>query len=150
MPSIAKLPNGLTILQNKFVNEYLTNGLNGAQAVLDAGYNTFRINAPIVANTILKVPAVQKAIEKKVQAIQDSHGINFEWKLKKLKRVIEDTIPDEGWSTKEAFSVGIKALAELNKMQGDYAAEKRTVTNLNIDTDVKEVKEYIDKYKREY
>lgn len=140
------LPNSnLTLKQRAFVSEYLTNGLNGAQAVLDAGYETDRINAPTIAHNQLRKPAVQEAVEQELAMMEVDHGITFDYKIGKLKTIVERTIPDDGfYGAADGYKTGISAIAELNKMQGHYAAEKRVNVNVNAEGNLEQLKEIMD------
>jgi hypothetical protein len=83
--------------------------------------------------------------------------MDFDFKIQKLKKVIDDFIPAETEVLEpKKVSVGLQAVAEANKMQGDYAAEKRVTVNANVELDplVKATQELLEslivKNEREY
>lgn len=59
---------------------------------------------------------------------------------------------DEDLVIPECAKTAIAAIAELNKMQGDYSAEKRANVNLNVnvDADLKRASEILDEVKQKY
>lgn len=115
----------LTQMQYNFCSNYIKNGFNVKQAALDAGYSDYY--ARTKANYLIEIPSIRTRVERAYQKAESNLGMDWQWKLKKLKRVIDAYIPDEGEIALNTFetSVAIKALAELNKMQGDYAPDKR-------------------------
>ena len=117
--------NLLTQKQYNFCSSYIKNGFNAYQAAIEAGYSHHYANTK--APMLLKLEPIKERIEKAYQVAEDKLGISWQWKLKKLKRVIEAYIPDDPEANLNTFetTVGLKALAELNKMQGDYAPDKR-------------------------
>lgn len=128
--------------ERKFCIAYLTNGQVMQQAALTAGYseeyaakNSFRL---------MQKPYIKDYIEKRLAQMDKELGVTFEWKVKKLKSVIDRAIPDDEIESDLSASVGISAIQELNKMQGHHSAEKRVNTNLNSDTDVENVKELME------
>jgi hypothetical protein len=76
----------------------------------------------------------------------------YGWKIHKLVNLINICTPDCTDITKDDINANatISAIAELNKMQGHYAAEKSINTNLNIDADFQKVRELVEKNKKEF
>jgi hypothetical protein len=79
-----------------------------------------------------------------------------EWKKRKLIKIINKLSKISELDAKSAKPV-ISAIAELNKMDGHYSAEKVITTNLNVDTDLKKVseeshkaQEILEKYRSKY
>lgn len=139
---MSKRKKYLSEQERKFCISYLTNGQVMQKAALAAGYseqyalkNSFRL---------LQKPDVKDYIEKRLEQMDKELGVTFEWKVKKLKNVVDRAIPDDEIESDLAATVGISAIQELNKMQGHHSAEKHVTTNLNVDTDVENVKTIMD------
>jgi phage terminase small subunit len=115
----------LTQKQYNFCSSYIKNGFNAYQAAINAGYshNYANVKAPM----LLQHPIIKQRIEKAYTKAEDQLGMDWQWKLRKLKRVIDTFIPDDDTTKLNTFETGIalKAIAELNKMHGDYAPDKR-------------------------
>ena len=115
----------LTQKQFDFCSSYIKNGFNAYQAALSAGYthNYANVKAPL----LLQHPIIKARIEKAYDKTENQLGLDWQWKLKKLQRVINEFIPDDSTKRLNTFETGIalKAIAELNKMHGDYAPDKR-------------------------
>lgn len=145
MSTSGKLRHGnVTIKQRKFVTNYIQNGLNGAKAIRDAGYETDAVNSTTLACQTLKHPAVKKLVEKEVRRLEKDFGLTFDYKIKKLKKILDNTIPDDDCATPEHYRVGISAISELNKMQGHHAAEKRVNLNLQTDANIDQLRSVMD------
>jgi phage terminase small subunit len=139
----------LTELERKFVNLYVMNNFTANEAVTICGYNTQ------TAYNLLKRNDIMEAITKITKEIDLRHAISFDYKIQKLKHIIELCAGDAVDSFKEADTrTAIAAIAELNKMQGHYAVEKHQHTNINLDVDVETTKVLLDemraKHKQEY
>ena len=85
-----------------------------------------------------------RALEK-----QRKDKLDFNYKIYKIKRVIDEFIPDDSILDHRVVSVALQAIAESNKMQGHYSAEKVITTNLNMDADLKVTKEAAEQTMRE-
>ena len=143
----------LTAKQYAFVREYMDTDGNIRQAALNAGYSVKYAAAQ--GAQLMRNPVVKKEIDNYIKTIERKHEITFEWKINKLKNIIELCADKKATSHKDINpTAAIAAISELNKMQGHYSAEKHVNTNINIDTDLDAAKEYIEelqlKYKREY
>ncbi len=115
----------LTTQQEEFVINYIKNGYNAYNAALTAGYSkTF---ADTGAYKLVHHPIIQKRLTKALKRADNKLNMTFEWKMKKLKRIIDQYIPDDiNVELKESqVKIGLQAMGELNKMQGDYAPDKR-------------------------
>ena len=120
----------LTQKQYDFTINYIKNGFNAYQAALSAGYSPTYSN--IHAHKMLEHPIVKKHIQKAYQKLDRKIDITVEWKAKKLKRIVDNILPDDGSPDLVAcYKDAIKAINELNKMQGDYAVTK----TLNVTVD---------------
>lgn len=139
--------------EQKFCDAYLNNGFNAMKAGLAAGMPEKEAHAHSYA--ILKRPRVQAFLEKRAKKVEDKLGVTFDWKIRKLKKIVDALIPDgEERVSHENANAGRAAIAELNKMQGHLSAEKHVNANINIDADIESAKELlvrlIEKHKREY
>ena len=144
------LSKPLTQKQYNFAVNYVKNGFDAHKAAIDAGYSYHTAKTQgisILSNTGVK-QIVDKAYQKAEKKIVNTLGITFVWKMKRLKAIVEQYIPVDGTYLKgHEVKVGIQALSEMNKMQGDYAPDKRL--NLTVDatsTKMKEVRKIYDAY----
>ena len=122
----------LTELQYKFAHLYIANGFNAYDAALEAGYSeTF---ARISSHKLPVNPRIQKRITEITSDERSCLGLSWEYKAGKLKKVIDRYIPDDDNidMKKEEVKVALLAIAELNKMQGDYAPDKKLSVNMDI------------------
>jgi phage terminase small subunit len=141
----------LTKQERLFCENYLLEG-SGHAAALKAGYK-----GQATASRLLLKPHIREYIEKRQAHICSEYNVKFGEKIKKLMDIIDGLTPEEIKKIKpDAARVIIMAIAELNKMQGDYPAEKRVNANLNVNTDtdllqVRQIQQQLlDQYKREY
>lgn len=151
----------MTEQQQRFAEAFISNGRLGKQAALEAGY----LNAKVSACNLLRMPAVLNYVSRRVNEQSIVLGLTFDYKIAKLKTVMDLAIPDnvEDMTAEELaksmtvkISDGLSAISESNKMQGHYSPEKHVNANLNVNTDVdlKELKKITDelfvKHQKEY
>ena len=109
-------------MQYAFCSAYIRNGFVIKDAAIEAGYS------PLVASTqaykLLQNPAIKQAVSKAIVKAENRLGLTFEWKLKKLKTVIDSIIPDNDFKPSKHTKIALQAISELNKMHGDYAPDK--------------------------
>lgn len=143
-----KSKDGLTNKQKLFVKEYIANGRNGKKAALAAGYSE-NCAGEIACENLYK-PKIREYLEETMREIHDKIGATIEWKAKMLKKCADRCMPEE--ESKRFMPVSmISAIAELNKMTGDYAATKsESNVNLNVDEDVEKARNISKSKKREY
>lgn len=138
-----------------FADIYLVNH-NATQAALDAGYSAK--SAAVQGCKMLHYPDIADYIASNLakhdKKVMDVVIDNAAWKKEKLTQIINELSAEI--DAKSAKPI-ISAIAELNKMEGHYSAEKVITTNLNIDTDLQKVAEesrkaqkVLDKYRSEY
>lgn len=138
----------LTNKQQAFCKYYVRNGFNATKAALKAGYK--KTTAASTGSENLQKPEIKKKIDELQRKVEEKMEMTFEWKLEKLKKAIEAGLIDseEGVEIKNA-SLFLGAMSESNKMQGHYAAEKKT-----NETDIKEavdlLNEFIEKNKKDF
>lgn len=115
--------NDMDDQQAQFAINYIKNGRNAYKAALDAGYSPKHAKAN--SYTIVNQPAVKQALRKALVKAERKLSATYEYKIKKLMRVINTYIPDEGELNNNEVKTAISAITELNKMHGDYAPDKR-------------------------
>jgi hypothetical protein len=119
------------------------------EAALMAGYP--ETSAQRVAFKLLGKRNAQQYVKSVAMAAGCKIGWEYEEKLKKLKLVADLAIPDDAETIEDIHhQAGIAAIAESNKMQGHYSAEKIVNTNVNVDVDLQQVHDLLEEYKREY
>ena len=124
----------LTTMQFAFCTEYVRNGGNAHQAALTAGYSPSfsRFKAPELINK----PHIAARMETALRRVEHKLDVSFEWRINKLKRLVNAIIPeDDGKIIVAQGKVAIQALAEINKMYGDYAPDKRINMTVNATLD---------------
>ncbi len=111
---------GLTAKQQAFCEHYVSNGNSAYRAMLDAGYSkSYSVN-----DTAKNSPAVKQRLEMVHRNSQALIQASFDWRVNKLKQLIESIIGENGIVLHAAAGYAIAAVAEMNKMAGDYAPEK--------------------------
>lgn len=138
----------LTQKQYDFVLNYVKNGFNAYQASLAAGYS--KHFAQVKSALLVEKPIIKERIEKAYNNIEGMRErqltLSFADKAEILDRIIRAVVPaDKSMPVdKKYMNEAIKALAELNKMGGDYAPDKR----LSITVDA--TKERLIEARRQY
>jgi hypothetical protein len=152
MAGSTKIHEGLTPMQFRLAEQYLSNGHNLAKAAIAAG-----LKHECNGHRMLNLPKVRAYVDRRMALSKETTKMDFDFKIQKLKKVIDDFIPAETEVLEpKKVSVGLQAVAEANKMQGDYAAEKRVTVNANVELDplVKATQELLEslivKNEREY
>lgn len=125
-----------------FALEYVNNGRNAANAALSIGYA--KTSCKVRGHILMKNPDVVELVDKYTNKALSKREITFDWKVGNLHKIIEDSMTEDSFAHKRT---AIQAIAELNKMQGHYSADKHVNANINVtlDTDVKEAKELMDR-----
>ena len=129
----------LTDKQQAFVKEYIINGGNGTQAAISAGYS--ENCAQEIASENLSKPLIKAELEAHREDLQESFKITAETKFNWLKEIVERSMQHEQVMDKDGptgefkFAGGdaIRAINEINKMDGGHAAEK---LDINDTTDI--------------
>lgn len=154
---IIKRSKNLKVLsdeERRICQAYVDNDCNDKRTAKQVGMKTAAFNQ-LVKKEKCRTYISYRAIEK-----QRKGTLDYNYKMYKLKRVIDDFIPDDRshFLDPKCVSVAIQAMAESNKMQGHYSAEKILTTNLNMDADLEEtkvaakeaMKELMEKHKSDY
>lgn len=134
----------VTPQERKLVMKYVVTG-DAKQAALDVGYAESTASTKIYQ--ILERPGVKHLLQKQLTKCEEELGLTKDWKLGKLKTVVDGTIPDFADKIDPiAARAGIAAIAEANKMQGHYAPVQTMNANLNVNTEIDDrQKEELDK-----
>ena len=148
-------------MQHAFCRHYVKNGLDKLkESMISAGYSPEYIKKK--SKALLYSDNVQdylrpyyKEAESKVLAMNDEGTTTFAYKVNKLKQVVDAYIDNPDKHSTERVSVAIKAIAELNKMQGDLAPTKNANINVNVNAkQLNEANELMakldDKYEKDY
>lgn len=109
---------GLTVKQQVFIREYLTNGYNGTKAAISAGYS--KRSAKEIATENFTKPAIVREKDRLMSKIADEAGCTKEFVFKRLmdcSRLSED----------EKGSTVLKALELIGKHHGLFT-EKTELT----------------------
>jgi hypothetical protein len=161
----------LTLAQEKFCEEYVLNGDNALQAAKNANYlqpngsARYALSKPSVVERINTLKEIGSAREGNISNF-DTFRVTKDYKRRKLYRMIEQFLPADverddpediqsGYTKKIQPSqalIVLKSLAELNKMDGDYAVEKHAhaigVMDMNKFGEL--VEQLDEQYKKEY
>lgn len=134
----------ITDKEKRFCLEYIANNFNACDAAKKAGYSE-----EYYLKNSYKLPKklrIKEFIAERIAETEKKLEITFEWKLLKLKNIIEDFHKVEP-------KTAINAISELNKMQGHYSPEKRDPNpiKLQIDADISVIQQLIlDKNRKDY
>lgn len=126
----------LTPQEQLFVQAYLNNGRKQTQATITAGYS--KKAAKVQANKLMKLKRIQAAIAANDKKVVKRIKGSADWKKKRLLQVMEFLIKVENGKVIELVNAKafLSAMAEHNKMEGHYSAEKVENHNYNADTDI--------------
>lgn len=146
--------NDLTLKQRLFCEHYLSNGYNGLQAAVSAGYS--KRSAKELAHFTLTNHHVKKYIEKRMIELTEKVGLTAEYRLKKLRQGLDMSIPDILDTDDSELRIaklktidvraGVACIAEANKMDGSYAPIS---SNVSVMTNLESVKEESEKLEKE-
>jgi phage terminase small subunit len=145
---MSKLPNGLTIKQTKFCQNLIIPPHTATQAAISAGYS------PHIAKTIghrLKTnPKVQAYLKSLQSDLESQMTVSYEWKLNKLKQIVEAFIESKENLSSSKVNSAIQAISEMNKMQGHYSPEKHVNVNIKTDPDLQQLEDLIKQHGKNY
>jgi phage terminase small subunit len=115
--------------QHDFITNYVVKEQSAKQAALNAGYS--EEFARTKTTELRNQPVVKKKMAELVQSIEKKRDkvlfMGMQERLSVLNRIIRAIVPED---TKLPVDVthaatALKAIAEINKMAGDYAPERR-------------------------
>ena len=145
----SELPE-LTIRQQNLLNGYLKHG-DATKAYIDAGYTAKHANR--AAFQLINRSPIKDCID---YYRQQAKKITFEMKSDLLWRIAQESMQpledDDGkvvkWGDKD---VAIKAIAELNKMVGDYAPVQTQVDTrtVNVTAAIEDIRNARLQYKQD-
>lgn len=138
-------PRNLTEQQLRFCEAYLAEGI-ASRAAKMAGYKSPNRNAAALLQCKRILDYLNKR-EKQLTWVP----ITFEYKIDKLAKVIERSIPDEidnGQLLMADYKAGISAIAEANKMQGHYTPTQ--IQQTTIEASCEDIRNSRLAYKKEY
>ena len=119
-----------TIKQKRFVKAYIESG-SAKRAALSA-YDVSDKNAAMFGYTVLK----QDNVKNLIQIALEKEGLTDDLISQKLHKIVDAGTSDSALAVAKV-SDAHKAIQELNKIKGNYAAEKKQVetksTRLNMD-----------------
>lgn len=145
---MSKLPNGLTIRQTKFCQNLIIPPHNATQSAISAGYSHH------IAKTIgcrLKAnPKIQEYLKSLQSDLESQMTVNYEWKLDKLKQIVETFIEKKEDLSPNKVNSAIQAINEMNKMQSHYSAERHVNFNIKTDPDLQQLEDLIKQHGKEY
>ena len=114
----------LTLKELKFTNEYIKNGGNGTQAVLNSYDTTNKASAATIAKENLNNPFIRERIEEAFRELNQTPK-----KLLDNLRYIAEQRPEPDKVSADAM---IKANVEMLKIMGAYPGTKHTNLNLSL------------------
>lgn len=121
----------LTAKQSLFVKEYCANGFNATRAAMTAGYS--KKTAFAIGTENLTKPLIKEHIDLYKKERSNKCDITFDWVLDQLKFAIAACKDGSASKNGEVHVNGlVSAIAELNKMTGFHAPEKKLVANANV------------------
>jgi phage terminase small subunit len=139
----------LSVRERRFLDKYLLNGGEREQAAIEAGYephSAYRSGTAVLSRQLAKDYIAQHQVRAAAQT-----GFTFEKKLNKLQHIVTLAVPDNASDIKDTLpSAEIQAIAEANKMQGHYSAEKVQQTNVNLNVELGRLDEIMKRYEKEY
>ena len=137
IPREADLPE-LTIRQQKMLKSYLKSG-NATQAYRDAGYSSTK-NPDKVAYNLMHRPPLQTHVEYYLAKAKTK--VDKDWITERLEGIVKRTEHEE-------YDSAIKAIAELNKMQGNYAPIQTDNRSVSITQSIEDVRNARLQYKQD-
>ena len=143
----------LSIQETKFLQAYMKRCGDSKQAAIDIGCKPERGSA--MAKRVMAKPVAQQWLAAEVEKLSVEARWTFEEKSRMLKQIAIAAVPVTAKSIEDMVpNFAISSIAEHNKMQGDYSAEKRVNVNVEVDIEMEEAKrlaqELLEKNKRDY
>lgn len=140
----------LTIRQQKMLKAYLKHG-NATQAYKDAGYTSEEYPDRAAYNLIHRSPLqdhVEYFVDKSKKKITSEMKTDLLWRI--AEESVSTTIDDDGnVVSKPEREVAIKAIAELNKMVGDYAPTQVNNQTVNVTAALEDIRNARLEYKKD-
>jgi|HubBroStandDraft_3_1064219.scaffolds.fasta_scaffold280844_1 hypothetical protein len=135
--------------QEKFIQNYISNGANAKKAAIEAGYSP--TVASIRASSFLDHPIIKARIDKAYTRLDRQKMkdicLALEERVRLLSKIIYDVIPNEGEPIRKHYPDAIRAIQELNKLAGDYAPDRRLSVTVDATKDrLEEAKRVYEEY----
>ena len=115
----------LTVKQEKFADEYISNGGNGTKAAIAAGYGDEGKgynHASVAAYHLIRNPKIMQKIQDEKTSIAVELNIELKARIQNTLNVYEKSIEDND------FANAMRANENLHKVFGDYEAKKTEVS----------------------
>ena len=111
--------------RQRFVDSYIETGC-GSEAVRRAGYKTANVqSASASAGRILAIPSIKEAVQERKGVLAESSLLSLQDKQRMLGEIALANQTDDP-------QVAIRAIAELNRMEGHYAPTRTQTTTGNV------------------
>lgn len=111
--------------RQRFVDSYIETGC-GSEAVRRAGYKVSSVrSASASAGRILAIPSIRAAVQERKSVLSENSLLSLQEKQRMLGEIALANQVD-------APMVAIRAIAELNRMEGDYAPTRTQTTTGNV------------------
>ena len=141
----------LTERQENLVLNYIGLGENLYQSAIKAKFS--ETYSKVQSYQVVQQDKIQKKIKDARQQRDEDFvhklGVTMSWRMNKLKRLVEDIIPDKGkGEIKHKYAHNaVKAMSEMTRLIGDYAPDRRVSLTVNtslntLDTIQRQYKEY--------
>ncbi len=140
----------LTDNERKFTEGYKSDSFT---TIEECAANAGLATSEAAIENLFARPAVARDLKDSITEQSKILGITRSWKLNKLKRVVDDFIPDyEDELDPIKVRVALVAMADINKLQGDYAPDKSIHVNANLQLDEESVlaQKIVEKLKKKY
>lgn len=156
---------GLSTRRRKFCRAYLISGCDARQALRAAGYKTTNDDgARKQVYQLFQSPGVKEYYSELVKRMEEREGLTLDFLYKTLREIIDICVPEfkEDSATQEEkaaravwisenVSGCVKAIAEINKMQGNYAPAKtdNNNNNSNKNAEIEDIQALIKQFERD-
>ena len=111
--------------RQRFVDSYIETGC-GSEAVRRSGYKASNVQtASASAGRILAIPSIKEAVQERKGVLAESSLLSLQDKQRMLGEIALANQTDDP-------QVAIRAIAELNRMEGHYAPTRTQTTTGNV------------------
>jgi len=154
MANKARLSSELTDKQFAFFNILIkqmeTLGeMHPKQAAIEAGYS--ENGAAVSACRLLKSEYGQTYLKSLHKDVKSSSVASLEWVMDKLTNIVNFDVQKDGLPNYQALQCVLKSVAEINKIKGHYAPDKKVNLNMTMDdVQFERAKQLAEKYTRKY
>ena len=141
----------LNTKQQSFVINYIKNGFNGYQAMIESGYS--HSHARTYVGKLIDHPLINKQIKEAYQSVQLKRFkevcMSISERVEILDRIIREIVPkDKNEPIKHKYmKEAMQAIDMLTKMSGDYAPDRRLSITVDATQErLNEAKRIYDEY----